>query len=122
MEKENKKIEEYLIDANEKTLGRTATQAASFLMGKNDTNFAKNKVSGNKVKIINASKIVISPKKMISVEHERYSGYPGGLKTQTVADIISKKGYTELFILAVYGMLPNNKLKSKMMKNLQIVE
>ena len=54
--------------------------------------------------------------------HERYSGYPGGLTYRNNADIISKKGYAELIRLAVYGMLPANRLRALMMKKLTIKE
>lgn len=112
----------YTIDANEKSLGRIASQAAVLLMGKNDPSFEKNKVSSNKVEIINASKTKMSPKKMKSVTHQTYSGYPGGQKTKTIQEIISKKGHEEIYRLAVYGMLPANKLRPLMMKNLTVTD
>lgn len=112
----------YTIDATEKTLGRTASAAAVLLMGKNDPSFEKNEVSTNKVEIINASQTAISEKKLKSVFHETYSGYPGGLKYKSVEEVIAKKGYEELYKLAIYGMLPPNKLRPRMMKNLIIKE
>ncbi len=54
--------------------------------------------------------------------HERYSGYPGGFKTDTNARVIEKKGWKGLYELAVYGMLPSNKLRPLMMKRLTITE
>ena len=112
----------YTIDANEKTLGRTASAVAVLLMGKNDPSFEKNEVSTNKVEIINASKTKVNEKKLKSVFHETYSGYPGGFKEKSMEQVIAKKGFAELYRLAVYGMLPANKLRSKMMKNLTIKE
>ncbi|MFA5933689.1 MAG: 50S ribosomal protein L13 [Candidatus Paceibacterota bacterium] len=112
----------HTIDAKGKAIGRVASEAAIILMGKNETDFAKNVVSKNKVIIINASKAKISAKKLTEVEYERYSGYPGGLTKQKMGDVIYKKGYGELFKMAVNGMLPKNKLQSLMMKNLTITE
>lgn len=113
---------EHIIDATGKTIGRTATQAAVILMGKNTPDFKKNKIATTKVHITNASKIKLDLKKLTTVLHERYSGYPGGLKQDSVEKIIKNKGYAELFKLAVYGMLPGNKLRTPTMKNLKITE
>ena len=112
----------YTIDATEKAIGRTSSEVAILLMGKNDTDFVKNKVSENKVEIINASKVKMSEKKGKTVFHETYSGYPGGLKIKSNEQIAAKKGFAELFRLAVYGMLPANKLRPRMIKNLTIKE
>jgi len=59
---------------------------------------------------------------MLQKTYSRYSGYPGGLKQPTMKMVVAKKGYSELFKEAVSGMLPKNKLRSKMMKNLKISE
>lgn len=112
----------YTIDATGKTIGRIATEAATLLMGKNTPDFQKNTVAPHKVLITNASKVRITAKKMKTVEHNRYSGYPGGFVSETIEEIVSHKGYAEIFKLAVYGMLPGNKLRPIMMKNLTITE
>jgi large subunit ribosomal protein L13 len=113
---------EFTIDATGKAVGRVATEAAVILMGKNSPDFAKNKVLNHKVTIENASKAKISPKKMREVEYAKYSGYPGGLRFETMEKVIEKKGYEEVFKRAVYGMLPGNKLRSPRMKNLTVTE
>lgn len=113
---------EHIIDATGKTLGRTATQAASILMGKNSALFRKEKNPAVKVKLINASKAKIDEKKMKTVTHKRYSGYPGGLTEETLEHVAKRKGYSEIFRHAVQGMLPANKLRAKMMKNITITE
>ncbi|MCC7004504.1 uL13 family ribosomal protein [Candidatus Nomurabacteria bacterium] len=113
---------EHTIDANGLKLGRVASKAASILMGKNTTKYERNKVSDMSVHIINASKIDLSEKKKRMVKHETYSGYPGGLKKLALENVIESKGYTEAFRLAVYGMLPSNKLRSIMMTKLKITE
>lgn len=113
---------EFTIDATNKKLGRVATEAASILMGKNDPSFEKHTVSGNKVTITNASQADISEKKKAEKNYAKYSGYPGGLRFETLGDVIEKKGYEEAFRRAVYGMLPGNKLRAKIMKNLIVTE
>lgn len=112
----------YIIDATNKKLGRVASEAAVFLIGKNKTDFARNKVSEIAVEIVNASKADISEKKLLGKKYVRYSGYPGGIKSPTMKNVIEKKGYSEVFTLAVYGMIPSNKLRSKIMKNLTVKE
>lgn len=110
----------HTIDAKDKTLGRVASLAAKSLLGKNSSDFCKNKVANIKVIIENASKTKMSSKRMEETLHERYSGYPGGLKFETNKKIISKKGWSELYRLAVYNMLPANKLRPLIMKHLII--
>ena len=113
---------EYTIDATDKSLGRIATQAAVFLMGKDTTAFRRNAAPSVKVTVENASKAKISSKKMKEKTYQRYSGYPGGRKVINMEKVIEKKGYEEIFRKAVYGMLPANRLRKIMMKNLIIIE
>jgi len=110
------------IDATGKKLGRVASEAAIFLIGKDKADYARNKVSGVAVEIVNASKADINEKKLLDDKYVRYSGYPGGIKSPTMKNVIQKKGYTEIFTLAVYGMIPSNKLRAKIMKNLTVKE
>lgn len=112
----------YTIDATNKKLGRVASEAAVYLIGKNQTAFVRNKVSGGTVEIVNASKADISEKKLLQKKYVRYSGYPGGLRSPSMRNVIDKKGYAEIFTLAVYGMIPSNKLRSRIMKNLSVKE
>lgn len=112
----------HVIDAQNKKLGRIATQAAAILIGKNTPEFAKNIVPDVKVEIINASKADISSKKLDSKFYLTYSGYPGGQKNETLADLIQRKGIAEVFTRAVKGMLPDNKLKTKRLLNLSVTE
>lgn len=115
-----KKIEPKMIDAEGKALGRVATQAAMHLMGKTAATFERHHYSGFPVKITNASKIKITAKKLEALEHRRYSGYPGGLRTMKGTETVKTKGHKELLRLAIYQMLPGNKLRRTMMKNLEI--
>ena len=111
---------EHVIDANGKRLGRVAAAAASFLLGKNK-GLAKNKVAPEKVKIVNASKVAVSVKKLKQTSKVRYSGFPGGLSEASWQQIVAKKGYPVLLRQIVSGMLPKNKLKKPRMKNLEIL-
>ena len=113
---------EYNLDAKKEKLGRIATQAAVFLMGKNRTDFQRNTVADAKVKISNVSHLDISEKKKNQKEYNSYSGYPGGRKTEMMEKIIRRKGYSEIMRKAIYNMLPSNKLRAKLMKNLTITE
>lgn len=116
----NMKKEEKIIDASGKTLGRIATAVAMSLMGKDKVSFVRNVFSGSPVKVVNASRMSITPKKVAEITHERYSGYPGGLRSIGAKETIEKKGHKELLRLAVDRMLPKNKLHKEMMKNLKI--
>lgn len=108
------------IDANGRTLGRIASEVAMSLMGKTKATFERNKYSGFPVKVINAKKLRITIKKLESIYHTRYSGIPGGLRILKGTETAEKKGLAELIKLATYKMLPDNKLRRKMMKNLKI--
>lgn len=115
-------MSKHTIDAKDKKLGRVATEAASILMGKNDTDFVRNKVVGAQVHIINASLVDISEKKLKDKSYKSYSGYASGLKTTTMDKKIEKKGYSEIFRIAIKGMLPKNRLQIQMLKRLTISE
>ncbi len=112
----------HTIDATNQKLGRVASQAAALLCGKASTDFARNKMPVTKVEITNASKISITETKKKTKTHSRYSGYPSGLKKETLERTIEKKGYSEIIRKAVSGMLPKNKLRSKMLLNLKVSE
>lgn len=108
------------IDADKKALGRVAAAAAKILMGKHKVTFAKNVVDPEGVKIINASKIFLSGTKAGSKTYLRYSGYAGGLKSETYDMLIARKGHEEVIRQAVLGMLPKNRLQAKRIKLLSI--
>lgn len=112
----------HTIDASGKTLGRVASATAKALMGKTTPDYVPNQVADVRVYIVNAKLTKMSERRMKETLHERYSGYPGGFKTDTNAKIVDKKGWKGLYELAVYGMLPSNKLRPLMMKRLTITE
>jgi len=113
---------EYTIDAQNKSLGRVASEAAMVLMGKDKANYQPNVVADVKVEIQNASKVKINPKNLDNKLYKHYTGYPGGLRETPMKKKIEKKGYSEIFEIAVKGMLPANKLRPLMLKNLSITE
>ncbi len=117
-----KKDEIKTIDAEGRTLGRVASEVAHFLMGKNKASYERNVFSGMKVNVLNVSKIKITVKKLEQIYHTRYSGHRGGLRILSGSETKEKKGMKELLRLAVYRMLPSNKLKKQMLKNLKIEE
>ena len=112
---------EYVFDATNQSLGRMATDIAMALRGKNEPSFQPNVAPDVTVVVNNASKVALSDSQL-KAEYKRYSGYPGGLKHETREHLIDRKGYREVFEKAVFGMLPNNKLRAVMMKNLIINE
>ena len=112
----------YTLDAANKRPGRLATEIAVLLMGKNRTDFVRNAIPDVSVEVKNAGQMWIDPKKKIQKTYARHSGYPGGLTLDTVAKTIEKKGAREVLKKAVYGMLPKNKLRPRMMKHLTITE
>ena len=113
---------EYTIDAKNRTIGRVASEAAKALMGKDSSSFVRNAAPKIKVSIVNASKTKVLHKKMIEKIYYRFSGYPGGRRGEALEKVLAKKGFDEVYTLAVYGMLPKNKLRKIMMKNLHITE
>jgi large subunit ribosomal protein L13 len=113
---------EHLIDATGKKVGRIATEAAVHLRGKDEPSFVPHLLSGNTVRIINASKVSIDERKQMDKVYTRYTGYPGGLKTESLRHLAARRGYAEIIRKAIYGMLPSNRLRARMMKQLTITE
>jgi large subunit ribosomal protein L13 len=110
----------HTIDAKGKKLGRIASEAAKLLMGKNRTDFARNVVPVVAITITNVSLLDITEKKKDGKVYAKYSGYPGGFRTENLGEVIAKKGAPEALRKVIYGMLPKNKLRSRMIKNLKL--
>lgn len=108
------------IDAENRTLGRVATEAAMALMGKDTPQYVPNIFSGTQVNIINASKMKITEKKKGEKMYKRFTGYPSGLKERTMTQVLDKKGYTEILNIAIKKMLPNNRLRKEALKHLKV--
>ncbi len=115
-------MKNYTIDAQGKKIGRVASQAAVYLIGKNSVKFARNLAPDVKVAIINCAKSSIDTKKKQDKKYVTFTGFRGGINTETLGDLIERKGTVEAFKRAVYRMLPSNSLRKTMMKNLTISE
>lgn len=112
----------HTIDAQGKKLGRIASEAASYLLGKNSPTFEKNKVADVEVVIINANKTDINARKKSSDVYVTYTGHRGGLNSETLGHLIKRRGMSEVFRRAVLRMMPDNKLRDKRIKNLIVKE
>src|SRR6266704_188569 len=112
----------YTIDAQDKKIGRIASEAAHCLQGKMSPTYARNKASDDAVTIINASKADMSARKKERDTYVTYTGFRGGLNTETLGDLIKRRGMTKVFRRAVYNMLPSNKLRTERMKKLTITD
>ncbi|HOB09169.1 MAG: 50S ribosomal protein L13 [Limnochordia bacterium] len=110
----------YVIDADGKTLGRLATQIASILRGKHKPIYTPHVDTGDYVIVVNAEKIHLTGKKLQDKKYYRHSGYPGGLKVRTAAELLSSGRPERVLKLAVWGMLPHNRLGRKMFKKLKV--
>ncbi len=109
----------YLIDANEKVLGRVASTVAMLLRGKHKPDYTPSVDMGDNVIVINAAKAKLTGNKLITKKYYRYSGYPGGLKEKTYAEVI-KIDPTFAMRNAIRGMLPHNKLGRKQLLHVKI--
>jgi len=107
------------IDAEGKAVGRVATQVAIALMGKNKPDFERHIDGGDFVVINNAAKLHFSGRKLEQKDYFRHSQYPGGLK-RTPMKKVFESDPAKVVYKAVYGMLPKNKLRVKMLKRLTI--
>ena len=109
----------HLIDVEGKVLGRVATDISKLLIGKHKATYTPNINVGDNVVVINAEKIAVTGKKLKNKKYHRYTGYPGGIKTETLEHLLERKP-TEVIRKAVFGMLPKNKLRKKRIANLHI--
>lgn len=112
----------HTIDAQGKKIGRIATQAAAILLGKHSASFAKNKVSADTVEIINAARVDVTLRKKTNEKYVTYTGFRGGLKSESLGELINRRGMTEVFKRAITRMLPNNRLRDERIKNLSVKE
>ena len=113
-------MKEYTIDAKNKTLGRVASETAAVLRGKTDPSFEPNRVPDAKVSVINMADIKITGQKGKNKRYTRYTGFPGGLRFESMEKALKEKGMNYVFRKAVSGMLPRNKLYGAIIKNLII--
>ncbi len=120
LKQENKNNKnEYIFDAAGKVLGKLAVEIAVCLRGKNQSGFLPHLTPQNQVTVLNTDKIKVTGKKLIQKKYFRHSGYPGGLKEEKLEDLMRRDSRKVLW-LAVYGMLPKNRTRDKIMKNLKL--
>jgi large subunit ribosomal protein L13 len=108
-----------LVDANGQNLGRLATQLADLLRGKRKPTYTPHCDVGDFVVVINAEKIAVTGNKRTEKRYYRHSGYPGGIKSRSLNDMLERRP-EEVLRLAVKGMLPRNRLARKQLTKLKI--
>lgn len=109
----------YLVDAKDQRLGKVATRVAQLLMGKHDPSYVPHLDNGGRVVVINVSALDIHPRKVEGKLYWRHSGYPGGIRSQTLGEVMDSKP-TEAVRQAVRGMLPKNRLGAASLNKLYI--
>jgi large subunit ribosomal protein L13 len=109
----------FIVDAEGKTLGRLATIIAATLRGKNKPTFSPHADMGDFVIVVNADKVVLTGKKETQKFYYRHSGYPGGLRRQSVREVRATHP-GRIIHNAVRGMLPQNTLGAKQLRKLKI--
>lgn len=109
----------HLVDVKDKVLGRAATEIAHKLMGKSKPYFVRNLDCGDFVVVINAKHVAVTGKKEKEKMYGNYSGFPGGLKQKALWQMRKEKP-TEVIRHAVWGMLPTNKLRDRLVTRLFI--
>lgn len=108
----------HIIDAEGKTLGRLATEIAMLLMGKHKPIYVPNLNTGDYVIVVNAEKIRVTGNKLQQKIYYRHSGYHGGLKERTLAQMLDKTP-TRVIRQAVKGMLPKNSMGRHMLARMK---
>ena len=109
----------YVVDAEGKTLGRLATQVADALRGKRKPEYTPHCDTGDFVVVVNAEKIAVSGKKRTDKRYYRHSGYPGGIRSRTLGEMLDRRP-EEVIRKAVQGMLPRNRLARQQLRKLKV--
>ena len=109
----------YIIDAQDKPLGRVATEVAKLLRGKHKPTYTPNLDVGDHVIVINCDKVALTGKKLDQKVYRHHTGYIGGMKEITARDLLNKSP-EKMMLLAVKGMLPHNSLGRQMIKKLRV--
>jgi large subunit ribosomal protein L13 len=116
---EDRTREWYLVDAEGRTLGRLATQIADALRGKRKPEYTPHCDTGDFVVVVNADKVAVTGDKRSSKLYHRHSGYPGGLRTRTLGEMLERRP-EEVIRIAVKGMLPRNRLARQQLRKLKV--
>jgi large subunit ribosomal protein L13 len=108
-----------VIDAADQTLGRLAARIARLLRGKHKPTYSPHLEMGDYVIVVNAARVRVTGKKLNDKLYYRHSGYPGGLKSVTLGELMATRP-TRVIEAAVRGMLPHNRLGRKLVRNLKV--
>jgi len=108
-----------LVDAEGQTVGRLASKVAKLARGKHKTNFTPHADCGDNVIVINAAKVSFSGTKLENKEYVRYTGYPGGQRSLTAQELLSRNP-ARVIEKAIKGMLPKNKLGRQLYTNIKV--
>jgi len=109
----------HVIDAEGAILGRLSTEVATLLRGKHKPIWAPHVDTGDHVIVVNASKLDVSPRKLADKRYYRHSGYPGGLREESLEHLLARDP-ERVVRLAVRGMLPKGPLGRRMLKKLRV--
>ena len=109
----------HVLDAEGRTLGRLSSEIAVLLQGKHKPEYVPYLNTGDFVVVINAEKVRVTGKKLEQKMYYRHSGYPGGLKERTLADVLERTP-TRVIEHAVKGMLPKNSIGRRMLSRLKL--
>ena len=109
----------YIVDADGLTLGRLATLIAETLSGKRNPFYTRHVDTGDFVIVVNAEKIAVTGKKLQDKRYYRHSGYPGGLRSRTLAEQLARRP-EEVIRMAVRGMLPKSRLGRAQLVKLKV--
>jgi large subunit ribosomal protein L13 len=109
----------WVVDADGKTLGRLASEIAIVLRGKNKPKYTPHVDTGDFVVVVNAEKIAVTGNKMTGKIYYRHSGYPGGLKSRTLGEMLQRRP-TDVIRKAVKGMLPKNRIAAQQLTKLKV--
>jgi large subunit ribosomal protein L13 len=109
----------FIIDAKGQRLGKVATRVAMILMGKHDPSYVPHLDNGHRVVVINAAHLSIDERKLEQKTYYRHTGFPGGLRSQNLAELHESKP-TEVIRKAVKGMLPKNRMGAASLRKLYI--
>jgi large subunit ribosomal protein L13 len=109
----------WLIDATDQPLGRLATRVATLLSGKHKPIWSPHLDTGDHVVVVNAARVRVTGNKLTQKRYYRHSNYPGGLREETLEDLLARKP-ERVIEFAVKGMLPSNKLGNAMYRKLKV--
>ncbi|HAW50234.1 TPA: 50S ribosomal protein L13 [bacterium] len=109
----------FVLDAKDKILGRLATRVATILLGKSKPEITPHVDQGDHVIVLNADKVKVTGKKMTDKLYRKHSGYPGGLKTLSLSELMAKNP-CRVIEHAVWGMLPKNSMGRRMIRRFKV--